>query len=80
MITFLTRQGCSLCESARQILELETAATGAEIVDVDIDQKATLRDEYGARVPVVLGPSGEVLAEGRIDRRALRRALRRLGG
>jgi hypothetical protein len=41
----------------------------------DIDADPALRAEYTARIPVVLGPSGRVLAEGIIDHRSLETAL-----
>jgi hypothetical protein len=50
----------------------------ATMEEIDIDIHPEYRD-YELRIPVVLGPSNEVLAEGEIrDRRVLRSAMRRL--
>ena len=52
---------------------------GVEVEEVDIDTSPALTRDYGLRIPVVLGPGNEVLAEGEIpDRRVLRSAMRRL--
>jgi hypothetical protein len=45
---------------------------------VDIDRDDDLTRDYGLRVPVVLGPGNVVLAEGVIEARSLRRALRQI--
>ena len=50
----------------------------ATMEEIDIDSNPEYSG-YGLRIPVVLGPNNEVLAEGEIrDRRILRTALRRL--
>jgi len=74
-VRFLTRQDCHLCGEALRILEKETTRLGLSMIEVDVDEDATLRERYGTRIPVVLGPGDIVLAEGRIARRNLRRAL-----
>ncbi len=52
---------------------------GATMEEIDIDSNPDLIRDYGLRIPVVLGPSNEVLAEGEIrDRRVLRSAMRRV--
>lgn len=49
---------------------------GVAIDEIDVDDDDTLLSLYGMRIPVVLGPGDEVLAEGVIgDRRALERVL-----
>ena len=53
------------------------AGVTLEVLDIETDD--ALLSEYGMRIPVVLGPDGEVLAEGLIERRTLRRALRKTG-
>lgn len=54
---------------------------GVDLVEVDIDTDAELIGRYGLRIPVVLGRSDQVIAEGVIDdARALRRAMRALSG
>jgi hypothetical protein len=47
----------------------------AHIDVVDMDSDDELVRLYALRVPVVLGPDGEVIAEGVIDRKGLRRAV-----
>jgi hypothetical protein len=52
---------------------------GATVEEIDIETNPDLVRDFALRIPVVLGPSNEVLAEGEIrDRRVLRTALRRL--
>jgi len=52
---------------------------GATMEEIDIDSNPALIRDYGLRIPVVLGPNNELLAEGEIrDRRVLRSAMRRL--
>ena len=77
-ITFYTRSGCHLCEEARPLVEKVVRSTGGVLEEVDIDADDALTRDYGIRVPVVVGPGGVVLAEGVIEARALRRALRRI--
>ena len=78
MVRFLTRSDCHLCDQARPLLISVVEGMGATMEEIDIDSNPEYRD-YGLRIPVVLGPSNEVLAEGEIrDRRVLRSAMRRL--
>lgn len=55
----LTRDGCSLCEKARAILEGLVDELGFDLATVDVDTAAAggdpaLRTEYGDLLPVVL--------------------------
>ncbi len=50
---------------------------GFEMTETDIDGDNRLVRDFGLRVPVLLAPDGSVVAEGVIDRRRLRRSLRR---
>jgi hypothetical protein len=77
-VQFLTRDQCSLCDAARPLVEKATNRFGGGVVELDVDSSADLKAEYDTRVPVVLGPDGAVIAEGRIERRDLNRRLRRL--
>jgi hypothetical protein len=73
------REGCHLCDDARPVVRSAARRSGADVIEVDIDGDDTLVSLYGLRIPVVLGPEDEVLAEGVIeDVRALRRAIRGL--
>jgi hypothetical protein len=57
----------------------ETARRGGSLEIVDVDSDPDLKTLYGDRVPVVLaGAAKEVIAEGRFNRRGLRKALKTL--
>ncbi len=75
---FLIRAGCPLCDEARPLVEKAVASVGGTVREVDIDTDDALTREYGLRVPVLLGPADIVLAEGKIEARPLRKALRRM--
>jgi hypothetical protein len=51
---------------------------GGVVSEVDIDTEDHLIKEFAVRIPVLLGPDGQVLAEGVFEERPLRRQLRRL--
>jgi Glutaredoxin-like domain (DUF836) len=74
----LIRPGCHLCDEARPVVEKAVRRVGGSILEVDIDQDDALTRDYGLRVPVLLGPGDIVVAEGSIEARPLRRAIRRL--
>jgi predicted thioredoxin/glutaredoxin len=69
-LVLVTRQGCHLCDDA--LHQLRSLGHEPELVDVDADDR--LHDLYDWRVPVIL-LDGRVVAEGKIDRAALQRAL-----
>ena len=66
----ITRQGCHLCDQA--LTALRALGVEPELRDVDADEE--LFALYDWRVPVVL-LDGRLVAEGRIDQAALRKAL-----
>jgi glutaredoxin len=70
-VELVTRHGCHLCDDALALLR----ELGVEPRERDVDADAELSRLYDFRVPVVL-VDGRVAAEGRLDRDALRRALR----
>jgi predicted thioredoxin/glutaredoxin len=70
-LTLVTRKGCHLCDQALSLLR----ELGFEPQLADVDADDHLHDLYDWRVPVVL-LDGRVIAEGRIDRERVRRALR----
>ena len=78
VVKFLTREGCHLCDEARPLVQAAATRYQIEVVEVDIDSDDTLIRDYGLRVPVVIGPSGEVITEGKMSARALNRSLRKL--
>lgn len=53
-VTLLTRDGCHLCDDAREAVRSAAVATGADWSEQDVDTDPELRAEYGDRVPVVL--------------------------
>ena len=69
-VRLMTRQGCCLCDEARQVLE----AHGLEVEAVDIDRDADLRERYTDCVPVVI-IDGKERFRGRVDPLLLRRLL-----
>ena len=73
-IVLVTRQGCHLCDEALSLLR--ELGVQPELADVDAD--AELHRLYDFRVPVVL-VDGAVVAEGRIGRESLEKALKRSG-
>lgn len=73
-IDLLTRPGCSLCTSAREIVAQVAADEGVGWRERNVDDDADLADEYGDRVPVVL-LDGREHAYWRVDERRLRDAL-----
>jgi hypothetical protein len=66
-VTFLTRDGCSLCDEALRKLRVPAELLRVGIEQVDVDGDADLVSRFGDRVPVVLS-AGEVVAEGLITR------------
>jgi predicted thioredoxin/glutaredoxin len=69
-LILVTRKGCHLCDDALALLR--ELGHEPELADVDADDR--LHDLYDWRVPVVLR-DGRVIAEGKVDREALRRGL-----
>jgi glutaredoxin len=69
-VVLVTRQGCHLCDEALSALK----ALGVEPELRDVDADDALYALYDWRVPVVVA-DGRVVAEGRIDRDGLRKAL-----
>lgn len=69
-VDLVTRRGCHLCEDALGLLR----ELGVEPRQRDVDADAELSRLYDFRVPVVI-VDGRVVAEGRLDRQALSRAL-----
>jgi hypothetical protein len=53
-VTLLGKPGCSLCDSARTVVEQVVAAAGEVYVELDITTDPALYDQYWTDVPVVL--------------------------
>jgi predicted thioredoxin/glutaredoxin len=69
-VVLVTRQGCHLCDEALSVLR--ALGVEPELRDVDADEE--LYALYDWRVPLVM-VDGRVVAEGRIDKDEMRRAL-----
>lgn len=70
-LTLFTRDGCPLCDEAKDAL----ARAGASWEEIDVDADPVLRDRYGERVPVI-EVDGRVLAEGNLEGVRLAELLR----
>jgi glutaredoxin len=70
-LVLVTRQGCHLCDEALDLLH----ELGAEPQLADVDTDDRLYDLYDWRVPVLL-LDDRLIAEGRITRDQLRKALK----
>jgi predicted thioredoxin/glutaredoxin len=73
-LVLVTRQGCHLCDEALALLR--ELGHEPRLADVDADDEQFRL--YDWRVPVVLA-DGAVVAEGRISRQQLEKALKRSG-
>jgi hypothetical protein len=72
-LVLYSKADCSLCERAARRVRQAVHARGVQIVDISGQRE--LEDEYVFRVPV-LCYRNVVLAEGLIEERDVRRALR----
>ena len=68
--TLFTREGCHLCEDAKQVLE----RYGFCVEEVDIDQDAQLSERFGNCVPVV-SIDGRIRFRGQVNEVLLRRIV-----
>ncbi len=73
-VVLYTREGCGLCETAKQVLLAERERTPFELEEIDVEGNDDLELEYGIRIPVVL-VDGVELFEIVVDPDALARAL-----
>ena len=69
-LVLVTRQGCHLCDEALRLLR----ALGHDPELADVDSDDALHDLYDWRVPVLLR-DGQIVAEGKITREQLERAV-----
>ena len=73
-LVLVTRQGCHLCDQALD--HLQALGLHPDLADVDADDE--LNRLYDFRVPVVL-LDGRVVAEGKVTKEGLEKALKRSG-
>jgi glutaredoxin len=52
-VVLYTRQGCHLCDVARDVILAQRARAPFDFREVDIDADDELIKEYGIRIPVV---------------------------
>lgn len=76
-ITLYTREGCKLCEEAKDAILPLASEFGATLREIDIDDDPVLHDRYTNDVPVILLGS-KMLAQHRLDPVQLRRQLQAL--
>jgi glutaredoxin len=53
-LTLLTRQGCHLCDDAKEAMARVSATAGVGWREVDVATDVELEREYGDRLPVIL--------------------------
>jgi hypothetical protein len=73
-LQLLTRPGCSLCSTAREIVGRVAVEEGTDWIERDVDAVPELADAFGDRVPVLLLDGAEH-AYWRVDEQRLRNAL-----
>jgi hypothetical protein len=73
-VLLVGREGCHLCEDAREVVASVCAAVDATWSEVCVDDHPDLRAAYAEKIPVVL-VDGSEHAYWRVDPGALRRAL-----
>ena len=75
VVTFVTRQGCHLCEAAEPVVRRAAAETGVTFELRDVDADPADRAAWTDKVPVVL-LDGREHAYWQVDEKALRKALK----
>jgi hypothetical protein len=74
LVTFVTRQGCSLCQEAEPVVVRLAAEAGVPLEVLDVDADEALRG-WSDHVPVVLLDGAEH-SRWWVEEGALRKALR----
>jgi len=75
LVTFVTREGCSMCVEALPVVSRVAAGAGVPVEVLDVDADPELRREWSDHVPVVL-LDGVVHSRWWVDEAALTKALR----
>jgi len=73
-VTFYTKAGCHLCETARDMLDDIATQTTYELSEIDIRSDPELFEQYRYRIPVII-INNDTVVEGRIEFRDLARAF-----
>ncbi len=71
----VTKSDCLLCDDAERLVRRYAVRFGVSVDVVDLAASPELQDEYGERVPVLLGVGRRVLAEGEMTAFTVQRAL-----
>jgi glutaredoxin len=53
-VVMYTRDGCGLCEKAREVMLAERERTPFDLREIDVEGDDQLEMDYGIRLPVVL--------------------------
>ena len=72
----LSRPGCHLCDEMAAILDRVLPGFGLDYRVRDVDSDEELRRRFGSAIPVLLR-NGVPVAKIRVDRRTLRRIIRK---
>ena len=80
-VEIYTRNGCHLCDVAKEVVYPVARAEGIDVVEVDIEADPELEQKFGEQVPVIF-VGGRKAFKYRVDdverlRELIRRALRR---
>lgn len=75
VVTLYTRPGCHLCEEAKALIAPMLGEFGATLREVNIDEDAVLREQYGLDVPVIFIGTRKA-AKHRVDPVKFRRQLK----
>lgn len=78
-VTIYTRPGCHLCEEAKAAIKASGCDGEFILKEVNIDDDALLREQYGYDIPVIF-INGVKVFKHRVDPREFKRKLRRLTG
>lgn len=73
-VTFYTKAGCHLCDTAREMLDEIAAEIDYDLTEIDIRRDPALFEEYRYRIPVIIVNATSPV-EGRIEYEALVRAF-----
>lgn len=75
-VTLFTRQGCHLCDEAREEIERLRSAAEFRLVILDVDLDPELQAKFSNEVPVVF-INGRKAFKYRVDRRQFLQRLKR---
>ncbi len=76
-LVLYTREGCTLCEEMKEILQALSKEFNFHLLEIDIDQDPRIRAEYNDRIPYLV-LEGKPIAKYRLDIDKLRQRFTRL--